>query len=213
MAAAQKPSIPDLEEVLARAQLHAQLSKTPDLVLDHRTAAFFLGVHCKKLERWRTERCPPHPVAMNAKDKSGVAVMYRVGELLAFIQQSQTRPEPKKADDPEKTHQVVGGKRVKPSDMPWVASATVEAETLEEPFFMTPDSLVLSHGWDEDVTTIAERLISGTSSIQWMPWDKALAAVWLDDRLRLAWLRHADTVAPGLRAAAEAHRHAALSKM
>ena len=44
-------------------------------------------------------------------------------------------------------------------------------------------------------------------------WDKALAAVWLDDRLRLAWLRHADTVAPGLRAAAEEIRHTALSRM
>ena len=213
MAAAQKPSIPDLDEVLARAQLHAQLSKAPDVVLDPRTAAFFLGVHCKKLERWRTERRPPHPVAMNAKDKSGVQVLYRVGELLAFIQQSQTRPEPKKAGDPEKTHKVVNGKRVKPSDMPWVASATVEVETLEEPFFMTPDGLILAHGWEEATTTIAERLVSGSSRIAWMAWDKALAAVWLDDRLRLAWLRHADTVAPGLRAAAEEIRHTALSRM
>jgi hypothetical protein len=29
-----------------------------------------------------------------------------------------------------------------------------------------------------------------------MAWDKALAAVWLDERLRLVWLGYADAVAP-----------------
>ena len=213
MAAAQNPSIPDLEEVLARAQLHAQLSKAPDVVLDQHSAAFFLGVHCKKLERWRNGNLPPHPVAMNATGKQGVQVLYRVGELLAFIQQSQTRPDPEGDNTSTQVHRVVNGKRVKPSAMTWVASDAAEAEALEEPFFMTADGLILAHGWEEATTTIAERLVSGSSRIAWMAWDKALAAVWQDDRLRLGWLLHADDVAPALRPAAEALRHRALTQM
>lgn len=97
--------------------------------------------------------------------------------------------------------------------MAWATTDTVEVETLEEPFFMTTDGLVLSHCWDEDVTAIAERLVSGKNSIRWMPWDQALAAVWQDDRLRLAWLGHADSVAPKLRAAVKNLRDQALTQI
>lgn len=212
MATSGKPPIPNLEEVQARAQLHVTLAQTPDVPLDAETAAFFLSVHPKTMERWRTEKRPPHPMAMNAEGRSGVQVRYRVGELLDFIRQSQTQAEPTGAS-PFVSHTVVNGKRQKPSSMAWSIGDMVEVETLDEPFFITTDGLVLSHGWDEDVTVIAERLASGKSSIRWMAWDKALAAVWQDERLRLAWLGHADAVEPGLRAAVDANRQAALSRM
>ena len=204
--------VPDLEELQARAQLHAALANTPDAPLDSETAAFFLGVHPKTMERWRTEKRPPHPMAMNAEGRSGVQVRYRVGELLDFIRQSQTQAEPT-GGSPFVSHKVVNGKRQKPSSMAWATADTVEVETLDEPFFMTADGLVISHCWDEDVTVIAERLASGTNTVHWMVWDKALAAVWQDERLRLAWLSHADTVAPGLRAVVHANRHSLLSRI
>ncbi len=212
MATFLKPSIPNLEEVQARAQLHGTLAQTPDVPLDAETAAFFLGVHPKTMERWRTEKRPPHPMAMNAEGRSGVQVRYRVGELLDFIRQSQTQAEITAAS-PFVSHTVVNGKRQKPSSMAWSTADNVEVEALDEPFFMTADGLVLSHSWDEDVAAIAERLASGKSSIRWMAWDKALAAVWQDDKLRLGWLGHADVVAPSLRAVVEANRRAALLKI
>ena len=212
MATSRNTLVPDLEEVQARAQLHAALANTPDVPLDSETAAFFLGVHPKTMERWRTEKRPPHPMAMNAEGRSGVQVRYRVGELLDFIRQSQTQAEPT-GGSPFVSHKVVNGKRQKPSSMAWAIADPVELETLDEPFFMTADGLVISHCWDEDVTVIAERLASGTNTVHWMVWDKALAAVWQEERLRLAWLSHADTVAPGLRAVVHANRHSLLSRI
>ena len=212
MATFRKPSIPNLDEVQARAQLHGTLAQTPDVPLDAETAAFFLGVHPKTMERWRTEKRPPHPMAMNAEGRSGVQVRYRVGELLDFIRQSQTQAEPTGAS-PFVSHTIVNGKREKPSSMAWATGDSVQAEALDEPFFMTADGLVLSHCWDEDVPAIAERLTSGKSSIRWMPWDMALAAVWQDERLRLAWLGQADSVSPSLRAVVESNRRAALLRM
>lgn len=197
-----KSPIPNLEVVQARAQLHEALTQTPDVPLDAQTAAFFLGVHPKTMERWRTEKRPPHPMAMNAEGRSGVQVRYRVGELIDFIRQSQTQAESTGAN-PFVSHKVVNGKRLKPSSMAWATGDTVEVETLDEPFFMTADGLVLSHCWDEDVTAIAERLMSGKSSIRWMTWNKALASVWQNDRLRLNWLLHADSVSPTLRVAVQ----------
>lgn len=212
MATSGKPPIPNLEEVQARAQLHVTLAQTPDVPLDAETAAFFLGVHPKTMERWRTEKRPPHPMAMNAEGRSGVQVRYRVGELLDFIRQSQTQAEPTGAS-PFVSHTVVNGKRQKPSSMAWARGDMVEVETLDEPFFMTAEGLVLSHCWDEELTVIAERLASGKSSIRWMAWDKALATVWQDERLRLAWLGYADAVAPDLRAAVKDLREQALSRI
>lgn len=209
-----KKSVKDLdfESVIARAALHEQLKNTPDVLLGHDQTAFFMGLHPKKLARWRHEKRPPHPMAMNAEGQSGVQVLYRVGELLDFIRQSQTQPEPT-AVSSLVSHQVVNGKRQKPSSMAWATADTFEVETLEEPFFMTTDGLVSSHCWDEDVTAIAERLASRKNSIRWMVWDEALAAVWQDDRLRLAWLCHADSVAPTLRAAVKNLRDQALTRI
>lgn len=136
----------------------------------------------------------------------------RVGELLDFIRQSQTPAEPTGAS-PFLSHTVVNGKQQKPFSMAWAIGEMVEVEALDEPFFMTADGLVMSHGWDEELTAIAERLASGKSSIRWMSWDKALAAVWQDDRLRLAWLGHADLVSPRLRAVVEANRQSALLRV
>ena len=212
MTTSRKPSTLNLEELQARAQLHGTLAQTPDVPLEAKTAAFFLGIHPKTMERWRTEKRPPHPMAMNAEGRSGIQVRYRVGELLDFIRQSQKQAETTGAS-PFVSHTVVNGKRQKPPLMAWATEESVEVETLDEPFFMTADGLVLSHCWDEDVPTIAERVMSGKSSIRWMSWDKALAAVWQDDRLRLGWLGHADVVAPSLRAVVEANRQAALSKI
>lgn len=209
MATSGKPPIPNLEEVQARAQLHVTLAQTPDVPLDAETAAFFLGVHPKTMERWRTEKRPPHPMAMNAEGRSGVQVRYRVGELLDFIRQSQTQAELTGAS-PFVSHTVLNGKRQKPSSMAWARGDMVEVETLDEPFFVTSDGLVTSHGWDEDVTTIAERLTLGNNSIEWMSWDKALARVWHDEHLRLDWLKHADIVTPDLRSVVEAKRKTAL---
>lgn len=180
--------------------------------LDAETAAFLLGIHPKTMERWRTEKRPPHSMAMNAEGRSGVHVRYRVGELLYFIRQSQTQAEPT-GTSPFVSHTVVNGKQQKPSSMAWPIGEMVEVDTLHEPFFMTVDGLVMSHGRDEELTAIAERLASGKSSIRWMPGDKALAAVWQDDRMRLAWLGHADLVSPRLRAVAEANRQSALLRL
>ncbi len=212
MATSRKPAIPNLEEVQARAQLHVTLAQTPDVPLDADTAAFFLGIHPKTMERWRTEKRPPHPIAMNAEGRSGVQVRYRVGELLDFIRQSQTQAKPTGAS-PFVSHTVVNGKRQKPSSMAWSIGDTVERENLDEPFFVTADGLVMSHGWDEDVTTIAERLALGNNSIEWMAWDTALARVWHDERLRLGWLRHSDIVTPDLRSAVEVKRKTALLRI
>ena len=212
MATSGKPPIPNLEEVQARAQLHVTLAQTPDVPLDAETAAFFLGVHPKTMERWRTEKRPPHPMAMNAEGRSGVQVRYRVGELLDFIRQSQTQAEPAGASL-FVSQKFANGKLQKPSSMAWATGDMVEMETLDEPFFMTADGLVLSHCWDEDVTAIAERLASGKGCVQWMAWDKALAAVWQDEPMRLEWLRHSDMVAPRLRDAVDALRRQHLSQM
>lgn len=212
MATSRKPPVPDLEEVQARAQLHAALANTPDVPLDSETAAFFLGVHPKTMERWRTEKRPPHPMAMNAEGRSGVQVRYRVGELLDFIRQSQTQAEPT-GGSPFVSHKVMNGKRQKPSSMAWATADAVELETLDEPFFMTADGLVISHCWDEDVTAIAERLASGKSCVRWMAWDKALAAVWQNEPMRLEWLRHSNMVAPRLQDAVEALRRQHLSQI
>lgn len=212
MATSRKPPVPDLEEVQARAQLHAALANTPDVPLDSETAAFFLGVHPKTMERWRTEKRPPHPMAMNAEGRSGVQVRYRVGELLDFIRQSQTQAEPT-GGSPFVSHKVMNGKRQKPSSMAWAIADAVELETLDEPFFMTADGLVISHCWDEDVTAIAERLASGKSCVRWMAWDKALAAVWQNEPMRLEWLRHSNMVAPRLQDAVDALRRQHLSQM
>ena len=139
-------------------------------------------------------------------------MQYRVGELLDFIRKSQTQPEPT-GENLFVSHKVVNGKRQKPPSMAWATAETIEMEIFEEPFFMTAGELVLSHCWDEDVTAIAERLISGKSSIRWMTWDKALAAVWQDDRLRLNWLLHADSVAPTLRVAVQSLRDQTLFRI
>lgn len=207
-----KPPAPSFDDALARAALHEQLKNVPDVMLNREQAAFFLGCHPKKLERWRTEKRPPHPTTMNAEGRSGVQVQYRVGELLDFIRQSQTQSDTTGAS-PFVSHKVVNGKRQKPSSMAWAAGDTIEVETLDEPFFMTADGLVFSHCWDEDVTSIAERLASGKNSIRWMPWDAALAGVWHDECHRLEWLKHADMVTPELLVAVEAKRRTVLSKI
>ena len=212
MTTSRKPSTLNLEELQARAQLHGTLAQTPDVPLDAETAAFFLGVHPKTMERWRTEKRPPHPMAMNAEGRSGVQVRYRVGELLDFIRQSQTQAEPAGASL-FVSQKFANGKLQKPSSMAWATGDMVEMETLDEPFFMTADGLVLSHCWDEDVTAIAERLASGKGCVRWMAWDKALAAVWQDEPMRLEWLRHSDMVAPRLRDAVDALRRQHLSQM
>ena len=212
MTTSRKPSTLNLEELQARAQLHGTLAQTPDVPLDAETAAFFLGIHPKTMERWRTEKRPPHPMAMNAEGRSGIQVRYRVGELLDFIRQSQKQAETTGAS-PFVSHTVVNGKRQKPSSMAWAIADPVELETLDEPFFMTADGLVISHCWDEDVTAIAERLASGKGCVRWMAWDKALAAVWQDEPMRLEWLRHSDMVAPRLRDAVDALRRQHLSQM
>lgn len=207
-----KSPIPNLEEIQARAHLHEALIRTPDVPLDAGTAAFFLGVHPKTMERWRTEKRPPHPMTMNAEGRSGVQVRYRVGELLDFIRQSQKQAEPAGAS-PFVSHKVVNGKLQKPSSMAWATGDMVDVDSLDEPFFMTADGLVFAHCWEEDVTTIAERIASAKNGIRWMPWDTALSAVWDDDKLRLGWLKHSDTVEPELRAIVEAHRHGAMLGM
>lgn len=207
-----KPPAPSFEDALARAALHEQLKNVPDVMLNREQAAFFLGCHPKKLERWRTEKRPPHPTAMNAEGRSGVQVQYRVGELLEFIRQSQTQAEATGASH-FGSHKVVNGKRQKPFSMAWATADTVDVETLDEPFFMTADGLVFSHCWDEDVTSIAERMASGSNSIQWMAWDTALAKVWQDEGSRLEWLKHADVVTPEMRGLVNARRHATLSKI
>ena len=83
-----------LDELLARAQLHEQLKNAPDLTLTADQAAFYLGVHPKKLERWRREKLPPYPASMNAEGRSGVQVLYTVGALNDFIRSSQQEPAP-----------------------------------------------------------------------------------------------------------------------
>jgi hypothetical protein len=200
-----------LDELLARAQLHEQLKNAPDLTLTADQAAFYLGVHPKKLERWRGEKLPPYPASMNAEGRSGVQVLYTVGALNDFIRSSQQEPAPVDASGMTSTR-VINGKRVKPGTMSWIGSESVDSDSLDEPFFMNTNGTTISHCWDEDVGTVAERLRASTP-IQWMTWNKALAGVWQDDRLRLAWLRHADAVAPGLRDAVDALRKQNLSQM
>lgn len=212
MTISSKSTIPNLEEVQARAQLHEALSRTPDVPLDAETAAFFLGVHPKTMERWRTEKRPPHPMAMNAKARSGVQVRYRVGELLDFIRQSQT-PAAATVASTFISHKVINGKRQKPPSMAWATADMVDVETLDEPFFITANGPVFSHCWDEDVNTIAERLVSGKNKIQWMNWDVALAKVWDDENLRLEWLKHADAVTPEMRGRVDGIRQATLLKI
>lgn len=210
MTTAKPTAAPSFEDVLARAALHEQLKNVPDVMLNHEQAAFFLGCHPKKLERWRTEKLPPFPAAMNAVGKSGVQVQYRVGTLLDFIQESQ----PKKIVSATQfvTHKVVNGKRQKPDLMAWALENSPEVEELQEPFFMDNDGLVVAHGWEESISAIAERLTVQRTPLKWMAWDDALAGVWQDEGLRLSWLAHADTVAPLLRADVESKRVAALAR-
>lgn len=201
----------DLETLRFRGQLQEDLVRAPDLTMTADQAAFYVGLHPKKLERLRAENRPPFPLRIDADSKSGSQVYYRVGELHDFIRQSQLKPEQPDTSGMTST-KVINGKRVKPNNMAWVCSDAMEAEALEEPFFVAPNGTTLSHCWDEDVSLVAERLRASTP-IQWMTWDKALAGVWQDERLRLSWLSHADTVAPGLRPAVEALRKQALTQM
>ena len=212
MTKAKLPAAPGFEDAIARAALHEKLKNVPDVMLNPEQAAFFIGCHPKKLERWRTEKRPPFPVAMNAVGKSGVQVQYRVGTLLDFIADSQIQATTNNSATPLATHKVVNGKRVKPDAMTWAAEDAIEVDELAEPFFMNDDGLVVAHGWDEAVSVIAERLTVQRTPIEWMAWDDALAKVWQDERLRLSWLAFADTVAPLLRNIVEAKRVAALAK-
>jgi hypothetical protein len=213
MATAKSRPIPNLEEVLLRASLHERLNNTPDVLLSIEVAAFFIDCHPKKLERWRTEKLPPFPVAMNANGKSGVQVQYRVGALLEFIRASEVQPVVDSGTAGFTAQKVVNGKRQKPDFMVWATGDPLEVEAIEEPFFIDGDGLVLAHGWQDDVSSIVERLVSHKMPITWMAWDTALAGVWQDERQRLGWLAHADTVSPDLRAAVESKRRAVLAKV
>ena len=212
MTKAKPPAALGFEDVIARAELHEQLKNVPDVMLNHEQAAFFIGCHPKKLERWRTEKRPPFPVAMNAVGKSGVQVQYRVGTLLDFIRESQIQAPANNSATQLLTNKVVNGKRLKPDVMTWTAEDSIEVDELAEPFFMDDDGLVIAHGWDETASVIAERLTVQRTPIQWMAWDDALASVWQNESLRLSWLAFADTVAPLLRNIVEAKRVAALAK-
>jgi hypothetical protein len=212
MTTSKTASASKIEEVFLRANLHDKLRNTPDVMLDIDTTAFFLGIHKKKLERWRTERRPPHPTLLNADSRSGVRVQYRVGALLDFIRDSQVQPGSASSTQGISVHKVVNGKREKPDTMVWLAEDVLNVDAIEEPFFISDDGLVLAHGWEDDVTTIAERLMSRQGVISWMTWDNALAGVWLDESCRLNWLAHADSVSPGLRAAVDLKRQAHLAK-
>lgn len=208
-----KPPAPSFEDVLARAALHEQLKNVPDVMLNHEQAAFFLGCHPKKLERWRTEKRPPFPTTMNAMGKSGVQVQYRVGTLLEFIRDSQVQSQANNGATQLASHKVINGKRVKPDAMTWAAEDLIEVDELAEPFFMDDDGIVIAHGWEENLVAIAERLTVQRTPIEWMTWDDALARVWQIESLRLSWLAFADTVAPLLRGVVESNRTAALAKI
>lgn len=212
MTTSKTASASNIEEVLLRANLHDKLRNTPDVMLDIDTTAFFLGVHKKKLERWRTERRPPHPTLLNADSRSGVRVQYRVGALLDFIRESQVKPDSASDTVGVSVHKVNDCKRQKPDTMAWLAEDALNLDAIEEPFFISDDGLVIAHGWEDDVTTIAERLISRQGAISWMTWDTALAGVWQDESCRMSWLAHADSVSPGLRAAVDLKRQAHLAK-
>lgn len=200
------------DDLEARIALHQQVQNTPDVTLNVNQAALFLGSHPKKLARWRLEKRPPFPVDMNSDSRSGVEIRYRVGTLIDFVRQSRT-PSPSPASAGYKSECYVNGKRIDSKSMSWFDGSTVEADEIEEPFFMDSNGLVLAHGWEDSVASIAERLLSPACRIDYMSWDNALACVWQDEALRLSWLGHSDNVAPGLRAAVEAKRYAKLAKI
>ena len=217
-------AIPDFDEMTRRAALHETLRNAPDtMTLDAAEAAFFIGCSPKTMERWRLNNEPPSPIGMNSEGKSGVAVRYRVVVLQDFIRGSQIDPKALEkssgmnlgrnaaASNAMTLHRIINGKR--PPPIEWVDGASVEADDLAEPFFVDGNSLVVAHGWQDDVSTIAERLSSPSIHIQFMAWDSALACVWQDEARRLSWLGHSDNVAPGLRAAVEAKRQAKLAKI
>lgn len=212
MTTAKPTTAPSFEDVLARAALHEQLKNVPDVMLNHEQAAFFLGCHPKKLERWRTKKLPPFPAAMNAVGKSGVQVQYRVGTLLDFIQESQMQATTNTSVTQLTSHKVVNGKRQKPDALNWASKDSSEVDELTEPFFMDDDGLIVAHGWEEAVSDIAERLTVQRTPIGWMAWDDALASVWKNENLRLGWLALADTIAPLLRSIVESKRLAALAR-
>lgn len=190
-----EPKVPKPHEDLnARIALHKALQSTPDVTLGIAQAALFLGVNPTKLERWRNHHQPPHPVGMNGDERGGYEVRYRVGELQDFLRKTM----------PSEI-------RIEPEGMKWFDGAVVQADEIEEPFFMDSDGLVLAHGWEDSVSTIAERLLSPSCRIDFMSWDNALACVWQDEVRRLSWLGHSDNVAPGLRAAVESKRQARLA--
>lgn len=211
MTASKSKPAPSFENVFARAALHKQLENVPDVTLNHEQAAFFLGCHPKKLERWRTEKRPPFPIAMNAAGKSGVQVQYRVGTLLDFIRVSQIEAQTS-SGTPYTTQKVVNGKRVTPNGLAWIANDSITIEDLAEPFFMNIDGLVIAHGLEESASAVAERLEILGTAIDWMTWDHALASVWEDEKLRLRWLALSDATSPSLREAVHAKRAHALAK-
>lgn len=204
------PELPH-ENLAARIALHQAVQSTPDVTLTINQAALFLGCHPKKLARWRNEERPPLPVNLNSEDKQGVEVRYRVGTLQDFVRQSRVAsPSPESAG--YKSEVVTDGKREAPSSMRWSDGSNVAAEDIEVPFFVGGHGLVLAYGWEDDVTIIAERLLSPSIGVSFMSWDSALAGVWQDEDRRLSWLAHADSVAPDLRAAVAQKRQAQLTK-
>jgi hypothetical protein len=214
--------IPNFDEALLRAELHEQFRNAPDTVtLDAEQAAFFIGSSPKTMERWRLKKQPPYPVGMNSEGKSGVAVRYRVVVLQEFIRSSQVDPKALEkslginlgknaaASNAGTHHRIVQGMRQ--STIGWVNVKSVEADEVTEPFFIDGNGLVVAYGWEDDVSTIAERILSQTGRIDFLPWDQALAKVWQDEERRLSWLVHADNVAPGLRTVVESLRQARLA--
>ena len=177
------------EDLNARIALHKALQSTPDVTLGIAQAALFVGVNPTKLERWRNHHQPPHPVGMNGDERGGYEVRYRVGELQGFLRKTMLDAEGAAIRDYE-VEKVTGGENKKPAVMKWFDGAVVQADEIEEPFFMDSDGLVLAHGWEDSVSTIAERLLPPSCRIDFMSWENALACVWQDEARRLSWLGH-----------------------
>jgi hypothetical protein len=184
-------------------------------------AALLLNCSVSTLEKRRQSHKPPPPAPNYAGGVKGKEVKYLASTLIEFIQgQEISQPSPyvqvaalplaKNAATARRSGLAAAGGRS--HLMKYGSDLSQDDAAAASPFFVNQDGLLLAHCWESPSMTL-DLFLDDSSDVKWLQWQDALAAVWLDESRRLAWLREADVVAPDLRKRVEADRHAALSRI
>lgn len=207
-------------------ELVSQIMNLPTAVqsiklLSTAKAALLLDWSISTLEKRRRNQEPPPPAPNYAGGRKGEEVKYLASTLIEFIRgQDISQPSPYAQVAPFPLAQNAATARrsglaatgVRRHLMKYGGDLSQDDEAAASPFFVNQDGLLLAHCWESPSMTL-DLFLDDSADVKWLHWQDALAAVWLDESRRLAWLREADVVEPDLRKHVEAARHAALSRI